>query len=98
MILYKKITRHKGNYQQSMKTCSLYPHTCVVCFRCACSVLHCVLFVHVMFSAFWCRHVEASDLLVTGKYIFNHYRDLQDINYYYSTDEVLRSLPVNVTT
>ena len=34
------------------------------------------------------RHVEASDLLVTGKYIFNHYRDLQDINYYYSTDEV----------
>ncbi|XP_067943832.1 Bardet-Biedl syndrome 7 protein homolog isoform X2 [Watersipora subatra] len=33
-------------------------------------------------------HVEAADLLVTGKYIFNHYRDLQDINYYYSTDEI----------
>ncbi|KAF6035121.1 BBS7 [Bugula neritina] len=33
-------------------------------------------------------HVEAADLLVTGKYIFNHYRDLQDINYHYSTDEI----------
>lgn len=46
----------------------------------------------IEYIVFVYRHVEASDLLVTGKYVFNHYRDLQDINYYYSTDEVSSSV------
>lgn len=34
------------------------------------------------------RHVEGSNLFVCGSYIYNHYVDCKDTNYYLSSDKI----------
>ena len=34
------------------------------------------------------RHVEGSSLFVCGSYIYNHYIDCKDANYYLSSDKI----------
>ena len=43
------------------------------------------------------RSVEGSDLFVTGNYIYNHYRDCKDVNYYLCGDNIneVLCLPVD---
>lgn len=41
------------------------------------------------------RHISGSDLLVCGDYVYNHYHDCQDSNYYLAADKIndIISLP-----
>ncbi len=49
-----------------------------------------LIIVHQFF-----RYVSGNDLFLSGNYIFNHYRDCKDENYFLSPDKVndIISLP-----
>ena len=51
-----------------------------------------------MFMTPTCRYVEGSDLLCCGKFMYNHYRDCKDTNFFLCGDEVsdIICLPSNV--
>ena len=39
-------------------------------------------------TIFFPRHISGSDLLVCGDYVYNHYHDCQDSNYYLAPDKI----------
>ena len=41
-----------------------------------------------MCLSLYCRHVQGSHLLVCGPYVYNHYLDCKDVDYYLCSDKI----------